>query len=66
MIAPHGKIREDAFHWAYVISYHAEEDTTPLRKGLVLECLMDILSCCGLSLLSTDMLLKDRWHDLSY
>ena len=27
---------------------------------------MEILSCCKLLLLSTEMLLKDRWHDLSY
>ena len=33
---------------------------TPLQKESVLDFLMEILSCCGLLLLSTEMLLKDK------
>ena len=38
---------------------------TPLQKGLVLDCLIVILNCCGFCLLSIDTSLKDRWHESS-
>ena len=57
--APDSKIREYALDWAHVIT---GKMSCPLQK----DHSMEILSCCKLFLLLTDMLLKDRWHDSSY
>ena len=39
---------------------------TPLQKGSVFDCLMVNFNWLGLSLLSMEILLKERWLDSSY